>query len=143
MAELRANSVQRSMVQLLGRAPSNTLTGLWGALAASSVPSRHYQFGPFLKTSKSRTSSTLDTSKTITVVDGSLSLPIESSLENPVQPLLEHYDNSELQVEVSNPSTTIITQVGIFSLPAELLCHILLLLHFKDLSHCALVRHFM
>jgi hypothetical protein len=85
----------------------------------------------------------LDTSKTITVVDGSLSLPIESSLEKPVQPLLEHYDNSELQVEVSNPSTTILTQVGIFSLPAELFCHILLLLHFKDLSHCALVRPFM
>lgn len=79
-----------------------------------------------------------DTSKTITVVDGSLLLPIESSLEKPVQPLLEHHEKSELQVEVSNPSTTIITQVGIFSLPAELLCHILLLLHFKDLSHCAL-----
>ncbi|KAG1759169.1 hypothetical protein EDD22DRAFT_907531 [Suillus occidentalis] len=79
-----------------------------------------------------------DTSKTIIVVDGSLSLPIESILEKPVQPLLEHHENSELQLEVSNPSTTIITQVGIFSLPAELLCHIMLLLHFKDLYHCAL-----
>lgn len=38
------------------------------------------------------------TSKTITVVDGSLSLPIESSLEKPVQPLLEKNENSELQV---------------------------------------------
>lgn len=83
-------------------------------------------------------SDTTTTSKTITVVDGSLSLPIESILEKPVQPLLEKNENSELQVEVSSPSTTIITQVGIFSLPAELLCHILLLLHFKDLSHCAL-----
>jgi hypothetical protein len=54
--------------------------------------------------------------------------------------LPEDHENSELQVEVLDPSKTTTTPVGIFSLPAELICHILLLLHFKDLSCCVLVR---
>ncbi|KAG2033959.1 hypothetical protein BDR03DRAFT_644877 [Suillus americanus] len=78
-----------------------------------------------------------DSSKTITAVDGTLSLPM-SSLAKPTRPLPEDHENSELQVEVLDPSKTITTPVGIFSLPAELMCHILLLLHFKDLSCCVL-----
>ncbi|KAG2071510.1 hypothetical protein BDR04DRAFT_1098308 [Suillus decipiens] len=47
-------------------------------------------------------------------------------------------ENLELQLEVLDPFKTITTPVGILSLPAELICHILLLLHFKDLSCCVL-----
>lgn len=137
-SELHANSFN---IQLLGGAPSHTPTGLWGALAASSAPSRHHQFGLFLKTYLQDSNflhiEASDSSKTITVVDGSLSLP-RSSLAKPIRPLLEDHENLELQVEVSSPSATITTPVGIFSLPAELLCHILLLLPFRDLSYCAL-----
>ncbi|KAG1737458.1 hypothetical protein EDB19DRAFT_958924 [Suillus lakei] len=78
-----------------------------------------------------------DSSQTITVVDGTLLLP-RSSLAGPIWPLPEDHQHLELQVEVSDPSKTISTPVGIFSLPTELICHILLLLHFRDLSRCAL-----
>ncbi|KAG1767316.1 hypothetical protein EV702DRAFT_756040 [Suillus placidus] len=78
-----------------------------------------------------------DPSKTITVVDGTLSLP-SWSLAKPIRPIPEDHKNLELQVEVLNPSKTITTPVGISSLPTELIRHILLLLHFKDLSYCVL-----
>lgn len=84
-----------------------------------------------------------DSSKTITVVDRTLTLP-RSSVEKPIRPLSEDHENFELQLEVSDSSKTMTTPIaiGIFSLPTELICHILLLLHFKDLSCCVLVRSF-
>ncbi|KAG1902354.1 uncharacterized protein F5891DRAFT_1186452 [Suillus fuscotomentosus] len=80
-----------------------------------------------------------DSSKTITVVDRTLTLP-RSSVEKPIRPLSEDHENFELQLEVSDSSKTTTTPIaiGIFSLPTELICHILLLLHFKDLSCCVL-----
>ncbi|KAG1793512.1 uncharacterized protein HD556DRAFT_1374374 [Suillus plorans] len=77
-----------------------------------------------------------DSSKTITVVDRTLTLP-RSSVEKLIRPLSEDHENFELQLEVSKTITTPIA-IGIFSLPTELICHILLLLHFKDLSCCVL-----
>ncbi|KAG1811711.1 uncharacterized protein BJ212DRAFT_1372610 [Suillus subaureus] len=150
--ELRANSVQRSIFnwQLL-------LSGKSAIIHAHRIMGCASSYQRLLRTPGSRLAVPIcplpedlqdsnflhveasDSSKTITVVDGTFSLP-RSSLAKPIRPLPEEYTNSELQVEVLDPSKTIPTSVGIFSLPAELICHILLLLHFKDLSCCVLVR---